>query len=247
VQALPDGDLTSSCPRTGGRQGDCRKSRATSPGQRQGAAALACDHLTRTLPPAWPSKLAATGIVAAGAWGGWGYLRSLNLKPIARTCLRRTARPSPPRPGQPCLSLSLAWGLLLGPCLPVPPGAAAPQVPGTASASGTAAGRVELSQSKHTLTSQSRFSRPVQQLQLDQSHKLKRTVSPGLVTPRLPPIGFAQSLRGRRMIARCRAWEAMIAQEARCRAWEARGHAGEGGGRYEEAHRCRRRTTSCTC
>jgi hypothetical protein len=49
------------------------------------------------------------------------------------------------------------------------------------------------------------------------------------------------------MIARCRAWEAMIAQEARCRAWEARGHAGEGGGRYEDAHRCRRRTTSCTC
>ncbi len=156
------------------------------------ALAGASHHLT--LPPAWPSKLAATGIVAAGAWGGWGYLRSLNLKPIRRG-LACAGLPDQvplytPRPGQPCLSLSLAWGLLLGPiacryhpeprrrrcrALPVPVG---PQP-----------GRVELSQSKHyadiAITVLS--SRCMQQLQLDQSHKLKRTVSPGLVTPRLPP------------------------------------------------------------
>ncbi len=182
-------------------------------------------------------------------------MRSLNLKPIGADLLAPDCQCPTKSPkaratlSQPQLGLGLVAGAY---CLPVPPGAAAPhwQVPGTASASGTQPGIAWSCRNRSTsLTSQSRFSRPVQQLQLDQSHKLnlKRTVAPGLVTPRLPPIGFAQSLRGRRMIARCRAWEAMIAQEARCRAWEARGHAGEGGGRYEEAHRCRRRTTSCTC
>ena len=55
---------------------------------------------------------------------------------------------SPASASLPVAGPSLAWGLLLAYCLPVPP--AAPHMLGTASASGTAAwNRVELSQSRH--------------------------------------------------------------------------------------------------
>ena len=160
------------------------------------------------------------------------------MKPIGADLLCRTARPVPqgpgnlPQPHWPQLGLGLVAGPIACRCHPEPRRRRCRALPVPV---GPQPGIAWSCRNRSTsLTSQSRFSRPVQQLQLDQSHKLKRTVSPGLVTPRLPPIGFAQSLRGRRMIARCRAWEA-------------RGHAGEGGGRYEDAHRCRRRTTSCTC